>query len=98
MRCAWHEVCSREKPTRSIPMKSGFESISDMALANVSGGTTPTTSTGTSSSNDQLMTAVQGIQSSLKSIGSSNQNQGLFGGSNGLMFMTMALAMQRRQS
>jgi hypothetical protein len=45
-------------------------------------------------SNDQIMSALTNIQSSLKDLGKS-QNQGMFGGQNGLMFMTMALAMRQ---
>lgn len=48
-----------------------------------------------SGNNDQLLSTLQGIQSSLKDLGK-NQNGGLFGGTNGLLFMTMALAMSRR--
>ena len=44
---------------------------------------------------DPLLTGLQGIQSSIKDLGK-NQNQGLFGGQNGLLFMTMALAMRQR--
>ena len=82
-------------------MKSGFETIESNELVTVAGGAAPTsnTSTGTSSStNDQLLSTVQGIQSSLKDL-SSNKNQGLFGGPNGGLTMAMfAMAMQRRNS
>jgi hypothetical protein len=81
-----------------------MQTISNNDLDSVYGGTTPTkadlpTNGGGSSSsggchNDQLLTAIQGIQSSLKDIGKNN-NQGLFG-NNGLLFLGMALAMQRR--
>lgn len=78
-------------------MKSGFESIADNELVTVAGGTTPTSTT-TSSTNDQLLSTVQGIQSSLKDL-SSNQNQGLFSGPNGgLTLAMMAMAMQRRNT
>lgn len=69
-------------------------SISLADLENVTGGATPAT-TG-SSSNDQIITALQGLQSSLKDL-QCNNNNGLFGGQNGaLLFMTMAMCMQRR--
>ena len=55
-------------------------------VANTSGG---------GDSNEQIMSALNGIQSSLKDLGKNN-NGGLFGGNNGLMFMTMALALSRR--
>ncbi len=71
------------------------DSISLADLENVTGGATPAT-TGSSSCNDQLITMMQGLQSSLKDL-ACNNNQGLFGGQNGaLLFMTMAMAMQRR--
>ena len=81
-------------------MKSGFESISHEDLVTVAGGTAPTTTnTGSSSTNDQLLSTVQGIQSSLKDLSSSNQNQGLFSGPNGgLALGMMAMAMQRRNT
>lgn len=71
-------------------------------LDRVTGGTgstssTPTTSTTSTSSSDpnaQIMSALQGIESSISDLGK-HQNQ-LFG-SNTLLFMTMALAMQRRE-
>jgi len=85
-------------------MKSGFETITnnelEMVAGGAGGGTTPNTSVGTSSgSNDQLLSTVQGIQSSLKDLSSSNQNQGLFGGQNGaLAFGMMAMAMRRQNT
>jgi bacteriocin-like protein len=75
-----------------------MKTLSDTDLAHVTGGKPDAaldTSRGSSSNNDQVLSALQGIQSSLKDLGQ-NQNQGLFGGTNGLMFMTMALAMNRR--
>ena len=78
-----------------------MQNISLEALDTVVGGTTPA-NTGSSSSssscppNDQLLTAVQGIEGSLKDL-KHNQNQGLFGGPNGaLTFMCLAMAMSRR--
>ena len=66
-------------------------------LSNVTGGKDLSTAGGASGggSNDAMLTTLQGIQSSLKDLGK-NQNQGLFGGNNGLLFMTMALAMSNR--
>jgi len=58
------------------------------------GGSAPSSSGG---NNDALLTTLQGISSSLKDLGK-NQNQGLFGGTNGLMFMTMALALSQRRN
>ena len=80
-----------------------MQPISTNDLDSVTGGTSPASTpspklgsgdAGSCSGNDQLLTAMQGIQSSLKDIGK-NQNQGLFG-NNGLLFLGMALAMQRR--
>ena len=49
-------------------------------------------------SNDQLLSTLNGIQSSLKDL-SKNQNQGPFSGQNGLLFVTMlALSSQRQNS
>lgn len=66
--------------------------ISTQDLSLVTGGAAPSSN----SSNDQLLTALQGIQSSLKDLGNNN-NGGLFGGNNALLFMTMALAFRQRQ-
>jgi hypothetical protein len=81
---------------------SKFESISNEALETVFGGKTspPTHDMSTmgdsASGNDAaVVAALQGIQSSLNDLGKNNSN-GLFGGNNGLLFMTMALAMSRR--
>jgi hypothetical protein len=74
-----------------------MQNISNDDLSNVTGGKggSQVSGTGSGGGNDQLLTTLQGIQSSLKDLGK-NQNQGLFGGTQGLMFMTMALAMNRR--
>ena len=81
-----------------------MQNISANDLDLVTGGTPASTPNngggGGSSSNtggcsDQLLTGLQGIQSSIKDLGK-NQNQGLFGGQNGMLFMTMALAMRQR--
>ena len=79
-----------------------MQNISNSDLDTVFGGTTPPShptpsagSGGGGGCNDQLLTAMQGIQSSLKDLGKNNNNQGLFGG-NGMLFLGMALAMQRR--
>jgi hypothetical protein len=62
----------------------------------VTGGKDSSSTTTTSSgNNDQLVSTLQGISSGLKDLGK-NQNQSLFGGQNGLMFATMALALSRR--
>jgi hypothetical protein len=67
-------------------------------LSTVTGGKAPQTqSTAGDGGNDQLLATLQGIQSSLKDLGK-NQNQGLFGGQNGLLFMTMALAFSQRRN
>jgi hypothetical protein len=85
------------KKEGASPMKTGFETIANNELEMVAGGVGSTTNT--SSSNDQLLSSVQNIQSSLKDLSSSNQNQGLFNGPNGaLAFGMMAMAMNRRQS
>lgn len=70
-------------------------SISAADLEHVTGGNLPPAS-GNGTTNDQLLAAMQGIQSSLKDLSSSNNNNSLFGGNNGLLFMTMALCMSRR--
>lgn len=75
-----------------------MKTITDAELALVTGGKlSPSTTLGTtggSSSDDQLLSTLQGIQSSLKDLGKNNNS--LFGGNNALLFMTMALAMNRR--
>lgn len=69
-------------------------SLDDLTI--VTGGKTVATSTNTSSGgDDQLLTTLRSIQSSISDLGK-NQNNSLFGGANGLMFMTMALAMGNR--
>lgn len=79
-----------------------FNSISQDELERVAGGKHEphdmNNMGGSSGSNDQLLTTLQGIQSSLKDLSKNQNNQGLFGGANGLMFMTMALAMSNRRS
>lgn len=75
-----------------------MKTISEVELAQVTGGKGPDAtsiqpSSGGSSNNDAVMNALNGIQSSLKDL---QKPQGLFSGNNGLMFMTMALAMSRR--
>ena len=74
-----------------------MQTLSTDDLANVTGGKT-VPNTGGGGSNDTMLTTLQGIQSSLKDLGK-NQNQGgLFGGGSGMLFMTMALALNNRQS
>ncbi len=81
-----------------------MQNISANDLDLVTGGTPsatqgPSTSSSSSSSGgvntDALLTSLQSIQGSIHDLGK-NQNQGLFGGQNGLLFLTMAMAMQRR--
>lgn len=70
------------------------------ALDTVTGGTPSATTspiTPSGGGNDQILSTLQNIQSSLKDLGN-NQNQGLFSGANGAMLMmTMAFAMSRRE-
>lgn len=64
-----------------------FELIPTDALEQVGGGV----------ANEDLMKSLNGIQSSLRDLGK-NQNQGFSSGTNGLMFMMMAMvAASRRQ-
>jgi hypothetical protein len=78
-----------------------MQTISLEALDTVTGGTTPPVSatpiaSGSGSSSDTALQALQGISSSLSDL-AKNQNQGLFGGANGpLLMMTMAMALSRR--
>jgi bacteriocin-like protein len=71
-----------------------MKTLTDHDLALVTGGKTPDAAACTSSSNNEMLTALRGIQNTLEDLG--KNNGGLFGGDNGLMFMTMALAMSRR--
>lgn len=73
-------------------------SLDDLSI--VTGGKDPVSTTGTSSGggNDALLTTLQGIQSSLKDLGKNQNQNGLFGGQNGLLFMTMALALNNRRN
>ena len=75
-----------------------MKTISELELAHVTGGKGPEATSVTpggssSSSNDAVLSALNGIQSSLKDM---QKPQGLFNGNNGLLFMTMALAFSRR--
>ena len=78
-----------------------MKTISNLELAHVTGGKGPDVTatvgpgsgSGSSSNNDAVLSALNGIQSSLKDL---QKPQGLFSGNNGLLFMTMALAMSRR--
>lgn len=74
-----------------------MKTLSHDDLAIVTGGKTVATSSNTSSGDDQLLTTLRSIQSSIQDLGK-NQNNGLFGGANGLMFMTMALALSNRSN
>ena len=71
------------KPTQ------GLQTIDPAALAQVSGGTTVSTST---SSSDQILTALQGILSSIQ--GLTQQNTG--GGFNQQEMLMMMMIMQQR--
>jgi hypothetical protein len=77
-------------------MKS-LRTINELDLEQVTGGQAPaggaTKTTSSGSSDDAVLKALHGIQASLADIG--KKNQGLFGGTNGLLFMTMALAFSR---
>ena len=80
-----------------------MKTLSDVELAQVTGGKGPDATSITPSSgggnNDAVLGAINGIQSSLSDLGKNNNNGGLFGGSNGLMFGMMAgLAMRNRSS
>ncbi|HUS32257.1 MAG TPA: hypothetical protein VMZ53_27340 [Kofleriaceae bacterium] len=80
-------------------MKSGFETIESNELVTVAGGAGGTSVPTSSGTNDQLLSTVQGIQSSLKDLSSNQNNQGLFNGPNGaLAFGMMAMAMRRPAS
>ena len=75
-----------------------MQTLSTDDLANVTGGKTVPTTNGSSGGDDAMLTTLQGIQSSLKDLGK-NQNQGgLFGGPSGMLFMTMALALNNRRT
>ena len=68
--------------------------ISPTELEHVMGGVSTKKTAGTPN-NEQLITTLQTIQSSIKDLGKSN-NQGLFGNSDNAMLFTLVLAMQRR--
>jgi hypothetical protein len=80
-----------------------MNTISDVELAQVTGGKGPdatsiSPSSGSSGNNDAVLGALNGIQSSLKDLGKNNNNNGLFGG-NGLMLgMVAGLAMRNRNT
>ncbi len=69
-----------------------MKTLSTDDLSCVTGGTA--TASNTSSSNDQLLTTLQTIQSSLSDLGKNSNNCPLQ--NNTLLFMTMAMALQRR--
>jgi hypothetical protein len=74
-----------------------MQTLSELDLMQVNGGKKPDAqiNSGTTSSagDDAILTALNNISSSLKDIG--KNNNGLFG-NNGLLFMTMALALSNR--
>jgi hypothetical protein len=72
-----------------------MKTISQHDLERVTGGKTGTLPTGTDSGsggNDQLMTAIQGIQSSIKDLAGNNKSNCPFGGPTGMMLMALALS------
>ena len=73
-----------------------MQTLDDNALDTVTGGTPSATTspiTPSGGGNDQILSTLQNIQSSIKDLGNNN-NQGLFSGANGAMLMmTMAFAM-----
>ena len=77
--------------------------ISTEDLNTVTGGKSPNLGTsagagsGSGGGDSNVLSALQGIQSSLKDLGKNNNNQGLFSGQNGMMF-AMALAMSQRNT
>ena len=77
-----------------------MQTLDDSALDTVTGGTPSATTspiTPSGGGNDQILSTLQNIQSSIKDLGN-NHNQGLFSGANGAMLMmTMAFAMSRRE-
>ena len=73
--------------------------ISDLDLMQVTGGKVPDAglrTSGGSTDNDAILSALTSIQSSIKDL--NGRNNSLFGGNNGLLFMTMALMMSRQNS
>ena len=78
-----------------------FDSIPEYDLETVAGGkhNNPPhdmNNMGSGSNNDQLMTTLHSIQSSLKDLGKNNNN-GLVGGNNMTLFVAMAFALRRNQ-
>lgn len=74
-----------------------MKTITTLDLELVTGGTGGTSTTTTGTGNDQLLSTLNGIQSSLKDL-NKNQNQGAFGGQNGLLFVTMLALSQQRNN
>jgi hypothetical protein len=72
--------------------KQELQTIDPAALAQVSGGTTVTTSSAT---NDQVLTALNGIISSIQSL---TQNQGNSGGLNQQEMLMLMMVMQQRNA
>jgi hypothetical protein len=72
--------------------KQEFQTIDPAALAQVSGGTTVTTSSAT---NDQVLTALTGIINSIQSL---TQNQGTSGGFNQQEMLMLMMIMQQRNA
>ena len=84
-------------------MANTFESISTEMLDDVGGGAGASLSDGhrvtaPAAGNDQLLSSLNGIQSSLNDLGKRSNSGSFLSGTNGVMFMGMAaLAMSRRQ-
>jgi hypothetical protein len=78
-----------------------MKTITTLELEIVTGGAYPIGTIDKPSSgsgnNDQLLSTLNGIQSSLKDLSKGSANQGPFSGQNGLMFVAM-LALSQRQN
>jgi hypothetical protein len=73
-------------------MSNELQTIDPAALAQVSGGTTVATNTG--STNDQILTSLNGILSSIQSLAQPNNNGGL---NQTEMLMLLMIMQQRNQ-
>jgi hypothetical protein len=73
-------------------MSNELQTIDPAALAQVSGGTTVATNTG--SANDQILTSLNGILSSIQSLAHPNNNGGL---NQTEMLMLLMIMQQRNQ-
>ncbi|HUS30561.1 MAG TPA: hypothetical protein VMZ53_18755 [Kofleriaceae bacterium] len=78
-----------------------MKTITTVELELVTGGAYPLGTIdkpGSSGGNDQLLSTLTGIQSSLKDLSKNQNNQGLFGGQNGLLFVTALMLSQRNNT